>query len=324
MTPDPITQVGNTADVAPETSVSSPPSTSIPSNEHPSLTPVLSDEHSPDNSPVEVTSKNSETDNVPETNNFSSDVALDRYQLPPRSTRGIPPRRYDPKYESQQSRYPVEKISNENLSSMAIAFSASLYSSDIPKTVEDALGNKKWKQAMEEKTGMLDCKPAETPIATNHGLQILEGAKLAEREQYQKIVGKLIYLAQTRPDIAYAVGVVSRFMHLPQIQHMIAVMRILRYLKGTSCTGIYFAQNGHLDLIAYTDADWAGDRDDRKSTSGYFTLVGGNLVTWRSKKQKVVALSSAEAEFRRIAKGITEILWIRKLMKELGFPQKTA
>uniref|UniRef100_A0A803M0S9 Reverse transcriptase Ty1/copia-type domain-containing protein n=1 Tax=Chenopodium quinoa TaxID=63459 RepID=A0A803M0S9_CHEQI len=172
-------------------------------------------------------------------------------------------------------------------------------------------------------TRMLDCRPAETPIVTNHGLQTLEGAKLAKKEQYQKIVGKLIYLAHTRPDIAYAVGVVRRFMHLPQVQHMTAVMRILRYLKGTSSTGIYFARNDHLDLIAYTDADWAGDRDGRKSTSGYFTLVGGNLVTWRTKKQKVVALSSVEAEFRGIAKGITEILWIRILMNELGFSQKT-
>ena len=74
--------------------------------------------------------------------------------------------------------------------------------------------------------------------------------------------------------------------------------------------------------MAYIDADRAGDRDDRKSTSGYFTLVGGNLVTWRSKKQKVVAMSSAEAEFRGVAKGITEVLWLRKLLTELGFPPK--
>uniref|UniRef100_A0A3Q7I3F4 Reverse transcriptase Ty1/copia-type domain-containing protein n=1 Tax=Solanum lycopersicum TaxID=4081 RepID=A0A3Q7I3F4_SOLLC len=168
-------------------------------------------------------------------------------------------------------------------------------------------------------TGMLGSKPADTPIVANHGLQVIEGAKATDKEQYQKIVGKLIYLAHTRPDIAYAVGIVSRFMHLPQIHHMTAVMRILRYLKGTSSTGIYFRKNDSLDIIAYTDADWAGDRDERKSTSGYFTLVGGNLVTWRSKKQKVVALSSAEAEFREIVKGITEILWIRKLLNELDF-----
>ena len=147
---------------------------------------------------------------------------------------------------------------------------------------------------------------------------------MAEKEQYQKLVRKLIYLAHTRPDISYAVGVVSRFMHCPQVQHMEAVMRILRYLKGTSNRGVLFGNNGNLNLMAYTDADWAGDKDSRKSTSGYFTLVGGNLVTWRSKKQNVVALSSAEAEFRGIAKGVTEILWLRKLLCELGFPPREA
>lgn len=75
---------------------------------------------------------------------------------------------------------------------------------------------------------------------------------------------------------------------------MDAVLRILRYLKGTAGRGIMFRKNGHLDLLAYTDADWAQDRDGRKSTLGYFTFVGGNLVTWKSKKQKVIALSSAE------------------------------
>ena len=80
--------------------------------------------------------------------------------------------------------------------------------------------------------------------------------------------------------------------------------------------------NSHLNFIAYTVADWAGDRDDKKSTSGYFTLVGGNLVTWRSKKQKVVALSSAKVEFKGFAKGITEILWLRNLLTKLGFTPK--
>ena len=94
------------------------------------------------------------------------------------------------------------------------------------------------------------------------------------------MVGKLIYLAHTRPDIAYVVGVVSRFMHRPQVQHMEAVYRILKYLKGSPGRGILYQKNGHLDLMAYTDVDWAGDRHDRKSTSGCFTLVGGNLVTW--------------------------------------------
>ncbi|CAO2833049.1 unnamed protein product [Amaranthus hypochondriacus] len=151
------------------------------------------------------------------------------------------------------------------------------------------------------------------------GLYYLEDGEPADRMQYQRLVGKLIYLAHTRPDIAYAVGIVSRFMHRPQTQHMEAVFRILRYLKGTPGKGVLYRKNGHLRITAFTDADWVGDRDDRKSTSGYFTVIGGNLVTWRSKKQKVVALSSAEAEFRGIAKGVMEVLWLRKLLTELGF-----
>ncbi|KAJ8750403.1 hypothetical protein K2173_014318 [Erythroxylum novogranatense] len=171
---------------------------------------------------------------------------------------------------------------------------------------------------------MVDCRPAETPIVVNHGLKIEEDAKLADRECYQRLVGKLIYLSHTRPDIAYAVGIVSQFMHKPQVQHMEATMRIVRYLKGSPGKGIVFQKHRHLEVTSYTDADWAGNPVDRRSTSGYFTLVGGNLVTWKSKKKKVVVLSSAKAEFRGIAKGLAEILWIKKLLTEIGFPPQDA
>ena len=111
-------------------------------------------------------------------------------------------------------------------------------------------------------TGMIDCKSAETPIMTNHGLQFIEGAEMADQYQYRRLVGKLIYLSYMRLDIAYAVSVVSRFMHQPQVQHMEAVTRLLRYLKGTCNRGILFWKNQHLELVAYIDANWAGDRDD--------------------------------------------------------------
>ena len=103
--------------------------------------------------------------------------------------------------------------------------------------------------------GMLDCKPMETPMMTTHGLQMLPDGEPTDCSQYQRLVGKLIYLAHTRPDIAYAVGVVSRFMYRPQVQHMEAVIRILRYLKGTPGRGVFYQKNGNLDLVAYTDAD---------------------------------------------------------------------
>nr|GEV39216.1 putative ribonuclease H-like domain-containing protein [Tanacetum cinerariifolium] len=173
-------------------------------------------------------------------------------------------------------------------------------------------------------TGMLDCKPAETPMMSNQKLYMETEAELADRDRYQRLVGKLIYLSHTRPDIAYAVGVVSQFMHQPQATHMNAVLRIIRYLKGTTRHGVLFKSNGHLNIRVYTDADWAGDKGNRRSTSGYFSLVGDNLVTWKSKKQKVVSLSSAEAEFRGISRGLAEVLWIRKLLTEVGFPPKEA
>ncbi|KAK2991229.1 hypothetical protein RJ640_018312 [Escallonia rubra] len=101
--------------------------------------------------------------------------------------------------------------------------------------------------------------------------------------------------------------------------HMNAVLRILRYLKSAPGRGLMLRKNNHLNIDGYTDADWAGSATDRRSTSGYFTFVGGNLVTWRSKKQKVVALSSAEAEFRGMARGLCELLWLRRLLDEIGY-----
>ena len=113
-------------------------------------------------------------------------------------------------------------------------------------------------------------------------------------------------------------------MHQPQSAHMDALLRVIRYFNGIAGHGVLIKSNGHLETQVYTDADWAGDKGNRRSTSGYFTLVGGNLVSWRSKKQKVVALSSAEAEFRGIARGLTEVLWVRKLLSEIGFPTQEA
>ncbi|CAL8157474.1 unnamed protein product [Prunus armeniaca] len=170
-------------------------------------------------------------------------------------------------------------------------------------------------------TGMLDCKPIDTPSEQNHKLGLYPDQVPTDKERYQRLVGKLIYLSHTRPDIAYAVSVVSQFMHSPSEDHMGAVMRILRYLKVTPGKGLMFCKNGHTDVEGYTDADWAGSVTNRCSMSGYFTFVGGNLVTWRSKKQKVVSRSSAE--YRGMAQGVCELLWLRRLLRDLGFgPQK--
>jgi hypothetical protein len=163
---------------------------------------------------------------------------------------------------------------------------------------------------------MLGCRPCSTPIDKNHQVTAQSGDSV-NRETYQRLVGRLIYLCHTRPDISYAVSVVSRYMHDPRTGHMELVYRILRYLKGTPGRGLWFRKNGHLDLEGYCDADWASSRDDRRSTSGYCVFVGGNLVSWRSKKQAVVARSTAEAEYRAMALSLCEMLWLKGLLKEL-------
>nr|AAP21414.1 putative polyprotein [Oryza sativa Japonica Group]ABF99446.1 retrotransposon protein, putative, unclassified [Oryza sativa Japonica Group] len=165
-------------------------------------------------------------------------------------------------------------------------------------------------------TGMLGCRASTTPIDRNHQLCAQSGDPV-DKEAYQRLVGRLIYLCHTRPDISYAVSVVSRYMHDPRTGHLDVVHKILRYLKGTPGKGLWFRKNGHLNVEGYCDADWASSMDDRRSTSGYCVFVGGNLVSWRSKKQAVVARSTAEAEYRAMALSLSEMLWMRSLLTEL-------
>jgi hypothetical protein len=169
--------------------------------------------------------------------------------------------------------------------------------------------------------GMMGCHAAPTPIEQNHQVTAQSG-ELVNKEDYQKLVGRLLYLCHTRPDITYAVGVVSRYMHEPRSGHLDIVHRILRYLKGTPGKGLWFAKSGHLEVDGYSDSDWASCQDDRRSTSGYCVFVGGNLVSWRSKKQPVVSRSTAEAEYRALSQGLCEMLWVKYLLSELKLLRK--
>ncbi|CAL8149659.1 unnamed protein product [Prunus armeniaca] len=121
---------------------------------------------------------------------------------------------------------------------------------------------------------MLDCKSVDTPIVHNHNLGEYPDQVPTNKERYQRLVGRLIYLSHTRPDIAYAVSVVSQFMHSPSEDHMNAVLQILRYLKSAPGKGLMFSKHDHLNIDGYTDADRAGSITDGKSTFGYFIFVG--------------------------------------------------
>ena len=147
-------------------------------------------------------------------------------------------------------------------------------------------------------TGKIGCKPVFTPMDPNHKLGEAKEEPMVDKRMYQRLVGRFIYLAHTQLDIAYSVSVISQFMHDPREPHLQAAYKVLHYLKGNPGKGILFKKNDTLALEAYTDADYAGSIVDRRSTTGYCTFLGGNLITWRSKKQNVVARSSAKLEFR--------------------------
>ncbi|RVW58950.1 Retrovirus-related Pol polyprotein from transposon RE1 [Vitis vinifera] len=168
-----------------------------------------------------------------------------------------------------------------------------------------------------KETGMLGCKPTNTPIDPTTKLGAKENCALVDKGRYQRLVGKLIYLSHTRPYIDFSVSMDSQFMNNLNEEHMEAVYRILRYLKLTLGKGLFFEKNQRRDIEVFSDADWAGSVQDRRSTSGYCTYVWGNLVTWRSKKQSVVSRSSAKAEFRAMAHDIGEGIWLRRVLKEL-------
>ncbi|RVX18130.1 Retrovirus-related Pol polyprotein from transposon RE2 [Vitis vinifera] len=178
---------------------------------------------------------------------------------------------------------------------------------------------KKYALDILEETGMLDCKPVDTPMDPNVKLVPGQGEPLGDPGRYRRLVGKLNYLTITRPDISFPVSVVSQFLQSPCDSHWDAVIRILRYIKSTPGQGVLYQNRGHTQVVGYTDADWAGSPTDRRSTSGYCVFIGGNLISWKSKKQDVVARSSAEAEYRAMALATCELIWLRHLLQELRF-----
>ncbi|RVW87878.1 Retrovirus-related Pol polyprotein from transposon RE1 [Vitis vinifera] len=162
-----------------------------------------------------------------------------------------------------------------------------------------------------------ECLDANPLILLFNKIGSKEDMVAVDKGRYQRLVGRLIYLSHTRPDISFAVSMVSQFMNNPTEEHQEAVYRILRYLKMTLGKGLFFKRVASRDVEIFSDTDWAGFLTDRRSTSGYCTYVWGNLVTWRSKKQSVVARSSAEAVVRAMAHGICEGIWLKRLLEEL-------
>jgi hypothetical protein len=169
-----------------------------------------------------------------------------------------------------------------------------------------------------EKTGMSECNPCQTPMEHRLKLGKLTDGEVIDARAYRSLIGSLRYLVNTRPDLAYSVGIVSRYMEAPGRQHWAAVKQILRYVKGTIGYGcVYQAGAGSETVTGYSDSDHAGDQDDRKSTTGVVFFLGSGVITWSSQKQKIVALSSCEAEYIAASTAACQAVWLSRLLGEV-------
>jgi hypothetical protein len=170
-----------------------------------------------------------------------------------------------------------------------------------------------------EKAGMEGCNSSQFPMEARLKMSKTSTAPPVDATQYRSIVGSLRYLVHTRPDIAYAVGYVSRFMERPTEEHWGAVKHILRYVAGTLDYGCHYGRGAgaRADLTGYSDSDMGGDVDTRKSTTGVLFFLGDRPVSWQSQKQKVVALSSCEAEYIAATTGACQAVWLARLLGDL-------
>jgi hypothetical protein len=170
---------------------------------------------------------------------------------------------------------------------------------------------------------MAGAKPTHTPLCTSTPLQLVDGSAPADSKTFRSIIGALQYITLTRPDLSFSINKLSQFMHQPTQLHFQQLKRVMRYLKLTINYGLKLRKPAHLKLHAFSDADWGGNLDDRTSTSAFIIYFGGNPVSWLSKRQRTVAQSSTEAEYRSVANAAAEVMWLANLLSELHIKTPT-
>ncbi|KAL0374374.1 UNVERIFIED_CONTAM: Retrovirus-related Pol polyprotein from transposon RE2 [Sesamum radiatum] len=172
-------------------------------------------------------------------------------------------------------------------------------------------------------TSMISATPVSTPLPPGLKLSATSGTFLKEPDKFRRLIGRLLYLGFTRPDLSFAVQQLSQFLQHPTDQHWTAALHIVRYLKGAPDTGLFFSASNSLHLSAYTDADWGACVASRRSVTGYCVFFGSSLLSWKSKKQNTVSRSSAEAEYRAMAAAVCELQWISFLLRDFCVPVAT-
>ncbi|CAM9002604.1 unnamed protein product [Rhodiola kirilowii] len=179
------------------------------------------------------------------------------------------------------------------------------------------LNQRKYALEIISEAGLLASKPSFVPMDCKHKLGLSTAPELSDPSSYRRLIGQLIYLTNTRPDLAYSIHILSQFMSKPTQDHLTAAHKVLRYLKGAPAQGIFYPSGQSLQMKAYCDVDWASCPVTRKSTSGYAVLLGGSLISWKTKKQAMVSRSSAEAEYRAMAHVCCELTWLHRLLLDL-------
>ena len=187
----------------------------------------------------------------------------------------------------------------------------------IPSTAGLFLSQRKYITDLLHKSGMANTKPASTPLSASVHLLKDSGDLLPSPTEYRALVGSLQYLSLTRPDIAFSTNKLAQFMQNPRTAHWSALKRVLRYLAGSCDKGVFISATAPLTFHAYSDADWAGDKDDYISTTGYLLYLGSTPISWSSRKQRSVARSSTEAEYKALADTASKLLWVLSLFTEL-------
>ncbi|KAL2228641.1 UNVERIFIED_CONTAM: Retrovirus-related Pol polyprotein from transposon RE2 [Sesamum indicum] len=176
----------------------------------------------------------------------------------------------------------------------------------------------KYIQDIVRDTGLTSAKSVSTPLPLGLKLSADAGALFPDPDRFRRLVGRLLYLGFTRPDISYSVQQLSQYLSHPCDRHWKAALHVVRYLKGAPSKGLFLPSNSSLELMGYCDADWASCPDSRRSLTGFCVFFGDALISWKTKKQSTVSRSTAEAEYRSMATLVCELRWLSFLLSDFG------